>query len=451
MKKRSCLQFSIFNFSVLAGFLLSHSCFGQTASVIPPDQIVSQTIEHSYQLRISGQEVKATAAQYRQARAQALPALDAKAQAARYQGLENSPLGQVTIPTIEDRYSASIGITQPLFTGGRITGQKCSSLFQQSAAEQNQLATQSDITLSALTSYWNWSKAYYATLSLQAAVDRTEAHAVDMRNQHQAGMVTDNDLLSTEVQLDQTRLFLEEARNRVALTRARIEFLTGQALGENDIPVKPEVPPDTMTVTTNTETDAIARRPEKAARTLNVKASEAQVRVNKSDFFPQIALSARYEQANPNSLDFPPADEWKYDAFAGVTLSWNLLDWGLTRAKAAEASARAEQARLQLGQIEEQISLEVREARINIQDAVSRVAVAERAEKSAERNLEAATDLWQNGLARHSDVLDAMARLTDAQYQLTVTQADVVLSQAQLKHAMGQLISKDSEQHADAR
>ena len=437
---------------LLVGLLLIDPCFAQQVSVISPDQIVSQTLDHSYQLKVSDQEVIASMAKHIQAKAQALPTLDVRAQAARYQGLEDSSLGpELTIAAIENRYSASIGVIQPLFTGGRIDSQKSGALYQQSAAEQNLLATKSDLVLSARTAYWNWSKAYHVVQSIEAAVKRTEAHAVDMRNQRKAGMATDNELLATEVQLDQTQLFLEEAKNRVALTRARIEFLTGNRLGENEIPEKAVLPPDWNVSTTNTEADAIANRPEKAARTLDVKALESQVRSSKSDFYPQLSLMARYEQANPNLLDFPPADKWKYDMFAGVTLSWNLLDWGLTRAKTAEASARAEQARLRLSQVEEQMTLEVQEARINLQDAVSRVVVAERAEKSAQRNVEAATDLWQNGLARHSDVLDAMARLTDAQYQLNAAQADVLLARAALDHATGQPGSINSNRHAEAR
>ena len=287
------------------GLLLIHPCFAQQVSVIPPDQIVSQTLDHSYQLKVSDQEVIASMAKHMQAKAQALPTLDVKAQAARYQGLEDSSLGpELTIPAIENRYSASIGVIQPLFTGGRIDSQKSGALYQQSAAEQNRQATKSDLVLSARTAYWNWSKAYYVVQSLEAAVKRTEAHAVDMRNQHKAGMATDNELLATEVQLDQTQLFLEEAKNRVALTRARIEFLTGNGLGENEVPEKAVLPPDWSASATNTEADAIANRPEKAARALDVKASEAQVRSSKSDFYPQLSLRGPLRTGEPEPAGF---------------------------------------------------------------------------------------------------------------------------------------------------
>lgn len=454
MKPSSQFQGSNFKFvTAMCLILLAGSASqAQEHSTLAPEQIVLQTVDHSYSLQSADQEIQATSAQYRQAKAQGFPTLDAKAQANRYQGLEDSSLGpDMTLPAIEDRYSASIGITQPLYTGGRISNQKESAWSQNAAAEHTRRATEADLILSALTAYWNWSKTYYVVQSLESAVARTEAHAIDMRHQHEAGLVTDNDLLATEVQLDQTKLSLEEAKNQVALVRARIQFLTGQALGTNEIPEKAIVPPDWKMSTTHAEVDAMTQRPEKAARRLEVKAAEAQAKSCQADFYPQIALVARYERANPNSLDFPPADEWNDDAFAGVTLSWDVLDWGLTKAKVAEAAARAKQARLRLSQVEEQITLEVQEAQINLRDSISRIAVAQRAEQSAQRNLQAATDLWQNGLARHSDVLDALARLTNAQYQLTATLADAVLAHIQLEHAMGQLVLSDSKPHATAR
>ncbi|MBU1693000.1 MAG: TolC family protein, partial [Verrucomicrobia bacterium] len=139
----------------------------------------------------------------------------------------------------------------------------------------------------------------------------------------------------------------------------------------------------------------------------------------------------------PNNLIFPPEDNWQYDAFAGVVLTWDLFDSGLTRGKTAEARARAAQASLWQQQVEDRIVLEVREARIGLVNSAQQVGVAERARKSAARNLQAATDLWQNGLARHADVLDAHAQLTDAEYELVAGRADVVLARAMLEHASG--------------
>ena len=415
--------------------------------IVLPQEIVQATVEHSPLLRSSDQEIEAAKARQAQAAASGLPSLDLSGRAARYDGLVDSSLGPtLTIPALEERYSASATLTQPLYTGGRILNQKRSAAFQRRAAEATRRGAEADVTLQALTAYWNWSKAFRSLETLQSAVDRMQAHADDMQNLHAAGLATDNDKLATDVLLEQTRLRLEEARRRVDLARARIAFLTGQELPVHAAPKAASITADLSAASEADSLDtAMSNRTERVARQMDTSSAMAQVKAARADFFPRLSLLAGYETANPNSLFFPPADEWNDDSFVGVAVSWNIFDSGLTRAKAHEAAARAAQARLRQGQEDEGITLEVREARANLQDALERVTVAERTEQSARQNLDAATDLWQNGLARHSDVLDAHAQLTEAQYQAVVARVDALLARAGLDHAIGLLNAQHHE------
>jgi outer membrane protein TolC len=349
-------------------------------------------------------------------------------------------LGPVNIPAIENRYGVGLNIIQSAYTGGRIKGLKDSAGLQKQLARHEQRSATADLVLQALAAYWNWSKAYYALDSLRAAVVRMEAHAQNMRNLHQAGLATENDALATEVLLDRTRLRREDANRRVEAAAARLAYLTGQRLPENSQPqqalarINASVSPEADLLHT-----ARFNRAERDASETQAKLAEIHINVSKAELYPQVSLVARYEQGNPNMNIFPPRDRWKDDAFAGINVSWNIFDWGLTKAKVGEATARAEQARLKTAQIDDQIALEVREARISLQDALARLTVAERVETSAQRNLKAATDLWQNGLARHSDVLDAHAQLTDTQFEIIAARTDVVLAEAALGHAIGRL------------
>lgn len=439
-------RFPVSGFLLLA--LLRGAVAGAADATVPPETVVADALAHSPALKAAGKEVEAAVAQGSQARALGLPGLDVKASAMQYNGLEDAVLGPtLMIPAIEERYSASIGLTQPLFTGGRVSGQRDRADSQRLAVVESRRGVSADVALQALMAYWNWSKAFYSVEVLRASARRMEAHNADMQNLHEAGLATDNDALATEVLLEQTRLQLEKALHQVDVARARLSFLTGKDLAADAVPETALVPAD-MRVPPEPEALAAAatHRPEPAARRLEAKAAESQSGVSRADFYPQLYLTARYEQASPNLLDFPPTDEWKDDAFAGVALTWSVLDWGLTRAKAAEALARAEQAALREQQTGEEIVLEVREARIALDDALKRVAVAKRAEGSARRNLEAATDLWKNGLARHADVLDAHAQLTDSEYQVIAARADVVLAEAGLKHATGRLGPSREEQ-----
>ncbi|MFH0953076.1 MAG: TolC family protein [Verrucomicrobiota bacterium] len=408
---------------------------------VSPERVVADALAYSPVLKLSDQEVAVAQAQKTQADAQAFPSLSLDAHAGHYEGLTDSALGPgMVIPAIPDRYGAAVRLSQPVYTGGRIGNEKKGANYQRQAVRETRRSTESDLALQALTAYWNWSKAYYSLEALKAATDRMAAHATDMHNLHAAGLATDNDALATDVLLDQTRLRLEEARRRTEVSRARITFLTCRELPGNAVPQQAAVPPG-QTVPPEVESlgAAASNRPDRAAGELEAKSSEAAAKASRAGLRPQLFLTAHYEQANPNILNIPPADEWQDDTYVGVAVTWNLLDWGLTRARASEAAARATQAHLRLQHKNEQITLEVKEAGINLKDALERVTVAERAELSATRNLAAATDLWKNGLARHSDVLDAHAQLTEAQNQVIAARADVALARAGLDHAMGLL------------
>ena len=408
---------------------------------VHPDAIVGQALEYSLRLKSAEQDVQAAAASLAQAGAQGLPTVSAEARAARYEGLKETALSPtMIIPEIPDRFAAVIGVSQPLYTGGRVSNRKQGAALQRDAARQALAGTESDVILEALSSYWSWSRAFFSLRALQASVDRMAAHARDMKNMTEAGLATDNDRLSTEVLLDRTRLQLAEAERNEALARAKLHFLTGAGLPSNAVPDEAAVLPDPAPAA-ESELLAMAstNRPEIRAAAFEVGAAAKAVRAARAGYGPELALSARYEQARPNNLIFPPEDEWQDDAFAGVVLTWDLFDSGLTRGRVLEARARAEQGDLRRRQVEDGVALEVRQARVAVVNAAERAGVAERARDSAALNLKSATDLWQNGLARHADVLDAHAQLTDAEFELVSARADAVVARAALDHAVGLL------------
>ncbi len=408
--------------------------------VITPDGVVSSAVAYSRSIGASEQDIRVWEARVRQADALGRPALDARVHAARYEGLEAVSLGPgLTIEEIPGRYGASVGVSQPLYTGGRVASQRDGARLQRAAAERSREEVVSAAVRAALVAYWSWSKSAAAEQSLGSAVRRMEAHAADMRNLHEAGLATDNDQLAAEVLLEQTRLKLQAAESAVQAGRARIAHISGWMPGPEDRPLEAPAAAGPVPEERALVEQACSNRPAIAARELAVRSAAAAVRAARADRRPQVALAARYEEGRPNAMFFPPEDRWDRDAFAGVTAAWSLWDAGLTQGRVAEAVARQEQARLLLLQARDDVTLEVREARIAAADAANRLRVAARAEASARRNLESATDLWKSGLARHSDVLDAESRLTDTQYQVVAARADIAIAWADLQHATGSL------------
>ena len=428
-----------FAWSVACGVLTTAVAGPAARITVEPSQVVSNALAYSRQVKSAELEVQAAGALERQARAQGLPKLSVDGRATTYTGLKDSSFGPLfTIPAIENRYGAGVSLNQPAFTGGRIASQKQGASWRQQAAIQNRQTAEADLEYRALSAYWGWSKAYYGLEAWRAAVQRTEALARETRDRLAAGLATESDALSTEVQLEQTRLRLSEGQRAVQLALATLRMLTGQEIPTNgepkqaDAPSAAPIPDETALIGA-----AWQHRPELEGSRLEAKAAESGVRGARSEYFPQVSLTARYETARPNLLNIPPQDRWEEDGFAGVTANWTVFDWGMTRAKVKEASLRAEQAKLRQEQWLDQIALEVRQARISLVDAAERAKVSERAEASARKNLESATSLWENGMYRYSELLEANARLTAAENEAAATRADWLLAEAALNRALG--------------
>ena len=417
----------------------SNSLPANAATVITPTEVIQLTLAHSPALKARAEDILAADARQRQAEAGLMPQLDARAQANHFEGLENSPLAPgVGIPVFENQYSASIGITQPLYTGGRVTNQKRAAALNAEASHHARQASSADLTLTALITYWQWSKTVAQFSAFQSALNRMAALTTDIQNLKQAGLATDNDLLATEVLKDQARLQLEEAQRQADVGRVRLTQLTGRHFTIDDVPLEPSSStPVAIPPLEDCLAQAVTNRKELASLRLNAQATSALVEASRADRRPQVALIARYEQGNPNNRDFPPDDQWRDDAVIGAAVSWNLFDGGLTRARIAEARSQATRKQLELQAQEEAVLAEVQEAHLNLRHAFSSLETTAHAESSAQRNLEVATDLWKNGAARHSDVLDAEAKLTATNAQRIAAEADIIITQTSLLHAMG--------------
>ncbi len=419
-------------------FLLPLTHAAATTNTLSPEAVVQLALAHSPSLKGQHEDLRIATAKRLQAEAGFKPQLDTRAQAQHFEGLENGTLGPgVTLPVMNDQYSASIGITQSLYTGGRLTSQRRGTQYDEAASRQTLAALTADIELQAITTYWQWSKALAQIDAFQAAVTRTETQLHDTRNLKKAGLATDNDLLANEVLLDQIQLQLQAAQQQADLSRIQLTRLTGLEFTPQLSPQKPDTPAFTTFPTLETALGmALSNRPELASIRLSTQAKTALIGAARAEARPQLALIARYEQGNPNPRDFPPEDQWRDDAFIGATVTWNLFDGGLTRARTAEAKAKVARDEFQTQALCESILAETKAAFLSRHYCISQLTTSKHAETSATRNLQVATDQWKNGTARHSEVLDAQAKLTSATAQRIAAEADLLIAEATLKHAI---------------
>ena len=159
-------------------------------------------------------------------------------------------------------------------------------------------------------------------------------------------------------------------------------------------------------------TRALDQRPEIREARLRVQQAEVDKRVKKSEYIPDVSLAFTY--ASPRNFDeFVP----KNFAAAGVSVNWEVFDWGRKRHQLAEKQKTIEQANNSLRDAENTVMIEVGTKLRDLQQAGQTLRVAKLRQDTARENMRVSINKYKLVAALLSDVLQTQATLADADYE----------------------------------
>lgn len=341
-------------------------------------------------------------------------------------------------PNLPDNYGARVGLSLPLYTGGRVQGLIAAARHENAAASSDLQAGDAELVLEVSSAYWSLVTAEASARVLGESLAAFDAHLKDAVNHERFGMAARNEVLAVQVERDHAELARLRAQNGAAVARADLARLLALPADTLVVAAEPlaqgaSAPPELPALLAS----ALASRPERAALASRLAAAEARVGVERSARLPQATASAGYDYANPNREILPPSAEWKHTWDVSLNLSLSLFDGGRARAGVARAHARAEAARHALEDFERRIRLQVTRALLDLQSAEAAVVVAERNLAAAHENRRVASDRYREGVMPSSELLDAEVALQRAGLDQTEALAEVRLAEAGLVHAAG--------------
>ena len=128
-----------------------------------------------------------------------------------------------------------------------------------------------------------------------------------------------------------------------------------------------------------------------------------------------------------------------------MTASWPLLDGGRTKARLKRTRITIRQVETQQQQLADQISLDVKNALLDLQEAQQRLQAQQHTIAQAERGLSIARVRFDGGMATQLEVLDAQLALTAARTQDLQAQHDYAVALASLCYAVGVAPAPEAE------
>jgi outer membrane protein TolC len=157
---------------------------------------------------------------------------------------------------------------------------------------------------------------------------------------------------------------------------------------------------------------ALERRPELREARLKVKQAEGDRRIKKSEFIPEVSASFQHI-ATANFNSFIPKSYMNI----GVTVSWEVFDWGRKKHELREKDLALAQARNAVREAESSVLIDVNEKFNKLRQARQMLAVTQLGRDAAAENVRVLTNRYEVRMSLLKDVLHAQTQLEQANDQ----------------------------------
>ncbi len=337
----------------------------------------------------------------------------------------------------QSNYSWTTGFDQPIFRGGALYWSYRLAQLGVDLSKVSLELVKQDLILQVKEAYFTILKAAKIREVAVRSVEQLEAGVKFSKAFYDVGIIAKNDLLQTQVELAQERQDLTSADIELSIAKAAFNTLLRRNVAmEVEVEDILEYRPMELSFE---ECLKVARknRPELSEVEFNVKRAEKEVQLAKSEYFPTLGLSFNYERIGDDpsvsGSDFADEDSWNVMA----TARWTFWQWGKKRQLVREKETRLVQAKNAKIQVEDSISLEVKDAYLRLREARDKIGLAEVAVEQAEENFRINAERFKEQVATTTEVLDAQTLLTQAKSNYFNALSDYNITWARLDRAMG--------------
>ena len=313
-------------------------------------------------------------------------------------------LPQTPLLTFEGRdmkYGASLSLTQPLYTGGRILESIRLAKHQQSMSIHQAELLQSSVCYQTDMQYWNT----VARLELvRIATDYRNsiaslAHTI--RERVEAGLVDPQDLLMAEVKLNEAEYQVLQAQNNFETGRMALNSLIGVKL-EAETKVEDTIP--TVPLSDNLMMSGGSNRPELLIAYDRIKIAESHGKLTDSKYKPQLYIGVDGSYSSPG-YDFKTDLDPKYAIYA--RLSVPIFEWGKRRNEKRSSAWKVGMANDYLNKVTDDVNLEVQTARTSLSQAIKQVELTGNSLEKARENEQKALERYEEGKTSIMEVIEA--------------------------------------------
>lgn len=338
------------------------------------------------------------------------------------------------LPIVDQLIIGQANATLPIFAGFKVRNniQLHENLYE--AEEANSLHTKEDMAMKVINQYASLFKAQKMVALLKENQKRAEQRAHDFIELEKNEIIARNDLLKAQLQVSKIKLSIDEAINHEntinfqLITLLKLPVETRLEIRESDFAnFKMD------NVPTN-EQPALENRKDLQAIQLQGKASKANIKLAKGNYYPTINLIGGYI-----ALDLKNVVTVQNAMNFGLGLSYDLSSIFKNEAVVKLAESKATEIQNSEDMLTDYIKIEVQKAMEDYHLAIHQNEVYGESVAQSSENYRIIKDKYENGLADTNDLLEADVEQLSANINKTLAKANIIQKYYALLNATGQL------------
>jgi outer membrane protein len=354
---------------------------------------------------------------------------------------DGAPDVTVNVPSTTTRTNSSAGtlsVTQPLYTGGRVTSQISASNADVLQGRQQLRQIEATVLLGVIQSYVDVRRDQERLRISQENVTVLQRQLDESNARFNVGEITRTDVAQSQARLAAARAGLASAQASLAISRANYAAIVGQNPGE--LAPEPSLASLLPASVDDAFTRAEANNPQVMASGYAERAARARVAAARAQRRPTISLRAdlgyNASDVGGNGNQFGDYDR----AVTGsVVATVPIFTGGLTSSEVRQASARDDAARIAIEGSRRNVLQDVAQAWNQLLGARANLTANQEQVDAATIAFEGTRQEEQVGLRTTLDVLNAEQELRSAELALVTARHDEYVAGASVLAAMGDL------------
>lgn len=404
------------------------SSYTNAQQVISLKKAKEMVLNNNRELQQADKYIEAAEAAETAAKVASLPTVDASVFGLYLGEPMNTMLPETSV-------NGSVALTEVIYSGGKINNGKKLAQSALKLQTSQQSLTKSEVLLNTETAYWQLVQTYEQVKLAKKYLSLLDTLHTDLTNKYDVGIIYRNDVLRVSVEMNDAKMALQEATDGLEIAKYSFAQLIG--LDTIDFVLEDEIADLSTTAQLLEDPELfVSKRPEVSILEESVKMEELQTALLKGDRKPSLAVSVNGLYSAGKAIDFSNGDNQFISSVGMVTLSVPIFDWGGRKQKVKEQEATAEVQALELENTKELIAIEIRNANLELNRAVRKVALSEESLDQARENLRLLNDQFEAGTITGKDVLEGQVLWQEAYNKVVEAKTALKISEASYHKAI---------------